>query len=84
DRLMDETLAYAREVAVHCSPASMAAMKRQVYGDLERGLEESVADANRKMLESFGQSDIAEGVASIVERREPRFAPLDVAAPPMV
>ena len=25
-------------LAANCSPASMAAMKRQVYGDLERGL----------------------------------------------
>ncbi|MEA2350139.1 MAG: hypothetical protein QOG86_1080, partial [Thermoleophilaceae bacterium] len=58
--------------------------KRQVYGDLERGLQESVADANRMMLESFGQPDFAEGVASFVERREPRFAPLDLAPPPMV
>jgi enoyl-CoA hydratase/carnithine racemase len=47
-----------------------------VYGDLERGLAESVADANRLMLESFGQPDFAEGVASFVERREPSFAPL--------
>ena len=76
DALLDETLAYARELATYCSPASMAAMKRQVYGDLERGLAESVADANRLMLESFSQPDFAEGVASFVERREPRFAPL--------
>src|SRR3989442_2458249 len=34
DRLLDETLAYARELAVNSSPASMAAMKRQVYADL--------------------------------------------------
>jgi enoyl-CoA hydratase/carnithine racemase len=54
----------------------MATMKRQVYGDLERGLEESVADANRLMLESFSRPDFAEGVASFVEGREPRFAPL--------
>jgi enoyl-CoA hydratase/carnithine racemase len=74
--VLDRALAYARELATQCSPASMAAMKRQVYGDLERGLEESVADANRLMLESFSQPDFAEGVASFVERREPRFAPL--------
>jgi enoyl-CoA hydratase/carnithine racemase len=76
ERVLDEALAYARELAARSSPASMAAMKRQVYSDLERGLEESVADANRLMLESFGQPDFAEGVASFVERREPRFAPL--------
>jgi enoyl-CoA hydratase/carnithine racemase len=73
---LDEALAYARELATYSSPASMATMKRQVYGDLERGLEESVADANRLMLESFSQPDFAEGVASFVERREPRFPPL--------
>jgi len=33
--LLDETLAYARDVAVNCSPASMATMKRQVYAALE-------------------------------------------------
>ena len=74
--VLERALAYARELATHSSPASMAAMKRQVYGDLERGLEESVADANRLMLDSFSQRDFAEGVASFVERREPRFAPL--------
>jgi enoyl-CoA hydratase/carnithine racemase len=76
ESVLDEALAYARELATHSSPASMAAMKRQVYGDLERGLDESVADANRLMLGSFSQPDFAEGVASFVERREPRFAPL--------
>jgi enoyl-CoA hydratase/carnithine racemase len=76
DRLLDDTLAYARELAVNSSPASMAAMKRQVYADLERGLDEAVAEANRLMVESLGAPDFVEGVASFVERREPRFAPL--------
>jgi enoyl-CoA hydratase/carnithine racemase len=75
-RVLDETLAYARELATHSSPASMAAMKRQVYGDLERGLEPAVDDANRLMLESFSHPDFAEGVTSFVERRDPQFAPL--------
>ncbi len=80
DRLLDETLAYARELATHSSPASMATMKRQIYGDLERGLGEAVADANRLMIESFGAPDFVEGVASFVERREPRFEPLGKAS----
>jgi enoyl-CoA hydratase/carnithine racemase len=42
--LLEETLAYARELARECSPASMAAMKRQVYSNLERALEDSVED----------------------------------------
>ena len=79
DRLLDETLAYARELAVNCSPASMATMKRQVYADLERPLPDALAEADRLMLESFGRPDFVEGVASFVERREPRFAPLEAA-----
>ncbi|HEX8205301.1 MAG TPA: enoyl-CoA hydratase [Solirubrobacteraceae bacterium] len=74
--VLDETLAYARDLAANCSPASMAAMKAQVYGDLERGLTESVDDANRLMLESFARPDFAEGVQSFVERRPPDFPPL--------
>jgi enoyl-CoA hydratase/carnithine racemase len=76
DRLHEETLAYAHEVAAYCSPASMAAMKRQVYADLERTLPEALAEADRLMLASFSGPDFVEGVASFVERREPSFAPL--------
>src|SRR5919198_1783714 len=75
DRLLEETLAYAHDLAANCSPASMAAMKRQVYSDLERGLDQALAEANRLMLESLAAPDFREGVASFVERREPRFAP---------
>jgi enoyl-CoA hydratase/carnithine racemase len=76
EALVDEALAYARELAVRCSPASMATMKRQVYADLERPLAEALAEADRLMLESFTRPDFAEGVASFVERRDPSFAPV--------
>jgi enoyl-CoA hydratase/carnithine racemase len=58
----------------------MATMKRQVYGDLERGLAPSTADADELMLASFSGGDFQEGVASFLERRDPRFAPLGQAA----
>jgi enoyl-CoA hydratase/carnithine racemase len=76
EKLLEEALSYAREIAVNCSPASMATMKRQVYADLERPLSEALAQADRLMLASFGAPDFVEGVASFVERREPSFAPL--------
>jgi enoyl-CoA hydratase/carnithine racemase len=78
ETLLAETLAYARELAVNCSPASMATMKRQVYADLERTLPDALEGADRLMLESFAASDFTEGVASFVERRDPKFAPLAV------
>ncbi len=74
--LLQETLGYARELAVNCSPASMATMKRQVYADLQRGLPEALAQADLLMLESFTAPDFREGVTSFVERREPHFAAL--------
>jgi enoyl-CoA hydratase/carnithine racemase len=77
DALLDETLAYARDLAANCSPASLRAMKAQVYGDLERGLAPSVDDANELMVESLNADDFREGVMSFVEKRAPRFAPLD-------
>jgi enoyl-CoA hydratase/carnithine racemase len=76
--VLDETLNYARDLAAHCAPSSMAAMKRQVYLDLERSLADSVEEANRLMGESFTQPDFAEGVASFLEQRAPQFAPLSV------
>jgi enoyl-CoA hydratase/carnithine racemase len=76
ERLLEETMAYAHELAVNCSPASMATMKRQVYSDLERGLPEALAEATQLMVESFSRPDFSEGVASFVERRDPRFAPV--------
>ena len=76
ETVLEETLAYARELATQCSPASMAQMKRQVYAALEEPLSKAVAEADRLMLASFAEPDFAEGVSSFVERREPRFEPL--------
>lgn len=76
DRLLDETLAYAADLAANCSPASMAIMKRQVYAAFEQGLGEALDEANGLMLESFGRDDFREGVQSFVEGRPPAFPPL--------
>jgi hypothetical protein len=54
----------------------MAQMKRQVYGDYERTLAESLERANALMLQSFSGADFGEGVRSFLERRPPDFAPL--------
>jgi len=76
DQVLDEALAYARELATFSSPASMAAMKKQVYADLERGLSAASDEANELMLESFQRPDFVEGVESFVEKREPNFPPV--------
>jgi enoyl-CoA hydratase/carnithine racemase len=82
-RAVAAALAYARELARECSPASMAAIKRQVYADYDRTLPETVADANRLMLQSFTAPDFAEGVQSFIERRPPNFRPVSGALDPL-
>jgi enoyl-CoA hydratase/carnithine racemase len=74
--VVEGTLRYARDLARECSPASMALMKRQVYADYDRTLAQTIDEANRLMAESFSAPDLAEGVASFLERRSPHFAPL--------
>ncbi len=76
DAVLEHALGYARELARNCSPASMAAMKQQVYAGLDSALPAALAEADRLMLASFRAPDFVEGVASFVERREPAFAPL--------
>lgn len=76
ETVLEETLAYAHELATLCSPASMAQMKQQVYAALQEPLADALAEADRLMLASFAKPDFAEGVASFVERRDPHFAPL--------
>jgi enoyl-CoA hydratase/carnithine racemase len=73
EELMERAVAYARELAEQCSPASMATMKRQVYADLERPLAEGLAHADRLMLESFTAPDFVEGVTSFLDKRAPQF-----------
>jgi enoyl-CoA hydratase/carnithine racemase len=75
--VLDAALAYARELATLSSPTSMAVIKRQIAADLERGLAAAYADAEVLMNESLDGPDLAEGVASFLERRPPAFPPLD-------
>jgi enoyl-CoA hydratase/carnithine racemase len=70
---------YIADLAAHCSPSSLAVMKRQVYQQLHAGLGPAEREAQALMLESFGRPDFGEGVKSFVEKRPPAFRrlPLD-------
>lgn len=76
DRVLETALDYAHDLAANVSPASMAAIKQQVYDSLAVPLGDALELANRLMIESFSQPDFAEGVQSFVERRAPNFPPL--------
>ncbi len=71
--LLDAARRYIEQLAAACSPTSLAIIKRQVYGNLHTGLGQAERESQRLMLESFARPDFAEGVASFLERRPPRF-----------
>jgi enoyl-CoA hydratase/carnithine racemase len=83
DELLEGALAYARDLAAHCSPIAMAAAKRQVYLDWHRSLEESRQDARRQVGALKRRSpDFREGVRSFVEKRPAVFEPLSAVIDP--
>jgi len=76
EELLDTTLAYARQLAERCSPASLAVIKQQVYADWENDLETSRVRVAGLMGASLDGPDFTEGVRSFLKKRPPRFAPL--------
>ena len=50
DALVDDAVAYAADLAEHCSPWSMATIKAQVRADLDRSFAAAVAAADELML----------------------------------
>jgi enoyl-CoA hydratase/carnithine racemase len=76
EAVLDAARDYARDLARNCSPTAMAAIRHQVYADLESGFEDGMRRSARVMVEFAGKPDMQEGVASFVERRPPRFAAL--------
>lgn len=76
ESLLDETLAYARDMAANCSPASMAAMKGQLLRHATLDVDTALKDSNDLMRQSLKGPDFKEGVSSYVEKRPPAFAPL--------
>ncbi|ANK80972.1 MAG: enoyl-CoA hydratase [Rhizobiales bacterium NRL2] len=73
ERFVDETRAYAEELATMVSPRSIRVMKQQVYQALHQSLESAILTANSEMPASFDSADFKEGVAHFVEKRAPNF-----------
>jgi len=77
--VVEAARSYIVDLAEHCSPSSLAVMKRQIYQQLHAGLGPAEREAQALMVESFGRPDFSEGVKSFLEKRPPAFRrlPLD-------
>ncbi len=73
DELLEQTQAYARDLATNCSPTSMAVMKQQVARAWEMDLPTAMTEAYRLMNETLRRPDFVEGVSSFVQKRTPTF-----------
>jgi len=74
ETLLDETMAYATDIADNVAPASTRVIKRQLTDGWDWDLEVSNADTTEKMNFSLRQADFKEGVQSFVDRRPPNFS----------
>jgi enoyl-CoA hydratase/carnithine racemase len=74
--LMTRVLAYAEDMAQYCSPAAMAVIKRQAYGDASRDVAAATADAEALMWEALPRPDVIEGIVSFLQKRPPQFPTL--------
>lgn len=73
ERLMERAMAYAEDIAQNCSPASMAVIKRQTYGDAMREVVQANSRAEALLHESLQRPDVIEGITSFLEKRAPSF-----------
>jgi enoyl-CoA hydratase/carnithine racemase len=76
ENLMQRALEYAEDIAQNCSPAAMAVIKRQVYGDATRDVAEATSRAELLLHEAMPRPDVIEGITSFLEKRPPQFPAL--------
>ncbi|WCM48538.1 enoyl-CoA hydratase [Pseudomonas sp. WJP1] len=74
DSLLEQTLAYAEDLAINVSPRSVRVIKQQLGESPFQTLTENIAQANREMFLSIQSDDFKEGVAHFMERRPARFS----------
>jgi enoyl-CoA hydratase/carnithine racemase len=76
ERLADEAMILAEKIAQN-SPAAMRATKKALWGALEHGLTDACRAGAQELMAMWGHPDQSEGPLAFVERREPRWLPLD-------
>jgi enoyl-CoA hydratase/carnithine racemase len=76
EQVLDEAIAYARQIATYCSPSAVADIKRQIREAASSEFGTSYEQAEADLTIASRRPDFAEGIDSFIERRAPRFPPL--------
>lgn len=66
-------LDYARDIARHCAPTSLAMLRHQLLADAQSDLPEALAAGYRAMTDAVQGSAFREGLDSFVAGRPPQF-----------
>ena len=80
EQLTKRAMDYAEDIAENCSPASMAVIKRQAYGDAMCEVADASSRSEALLQESLQRPDVIEGIASFLEKRAPSFPGLSASA----
>jgi len=72
DRLLDEALALGRTLAA-APTAALAATKRLLWDGIGSTVEARLPEEARTVSELSGTADAREGLAAVIERRQPKF-----------
>ncbi len=75
DQLTAEAFALARQLAAG-APQALAAAKRLIWNGLGSSVEACMPDESRTVSELSGTADVREGLAAVIERRQPKFTGL--------
>ena len=74
EALLDEVEAYVAAMAASVSPRALAVIKAQLHRHLDTTFDVAAVESADLMVEALAHPDAAEGAASFVARRTPRFA----------
>lgn len=75
--VLPAAMEYAKRMAAETSPSSLFVLKRQLWADMERSLDEAVDGSVDLMLKMIGGPDFKEGTAAFQAKRPPAFGAAD-------
>ncbi len=81
DRVLAEAQTYARDIALNCSPSSIASIKWQVYRHAGSNLRAALTESLMLTDRSLTEPDFQEGMAGFRNRRPPAFGDLTAPGP---